>query len=385
MAPSLYLSVLTVNDETASFLIDLGQPLEAQGPFDAIVHKVTDILAKADNGNKTAQKLIHNIQNYTDRHPECILLDPLESTRQLLDRYKQYQQVCTCDLVQRDSRVIIPTFVELTSSDVEENKQKLAKAGVTFPIGKILLLLFAVFQMAIIFSEESLRDVKPPCVAQSFLNHNALLYKIFVVGNRQFVVQRPSLKNLYPGNYPTIFFDTQEVSKPDSSHPLNEVDMKSIDEPLIKPDWQLLEQLGAAIGNVMELRFEGVDDFFSVLLDYILEVLGTKENCDRRADRTPTSYSNDPSSTKPVSVIDSGSTGDHHCTIVKTATVNAVNLKASQKFFVDQSCRIDCTPHSLSDPAYSHRGASVVNEDVSERSQMHSQLQHKNNLPSSLP
>lgn len=42
--------------------IDLGQPLEAQGPFDAIVHKVTDILAKADNGNKTAQKLIHNIQ-----------------------------------------------------------------------------------------------------------------------------------------------------------------------------------------------------------------------------------------------------------------------------------------------------------------------------------
>ena len=54
--------------------------------------------------------------------------------------------------------------------------------------------------MAIIFSEENLRDVEVPCVAQSFLNHNALLYKIFVVGNRQFVVQRPSLKNLYPGS-----------------------------------------------------------------------------------------------------------------------------------------------------------------------------------------
>ena len=54
--------------------------------------------------------------------------------------------------------------------------------------------------MAIVFSEESLRDVEAPCVAQSFLNHNALLHKIFVVGNRQFVVQRPSLKNLYPGS-----------------------------------------------------------------------------------------------------------------------------------------------------------------------------------------
>lgn len=38
-----------------------------------------------------------------------------------------------------------------------------------------------------------------------------------------------------------------------------QVDMKSIDEPLIKPDWQLLEQLGAAIGNVMELRLLGID------------------------------------------------------------------------------------------------------------------------------
>ena len=42
--------------------LDLTQPLESQGPFDAIVHKVTDILAKADNGNATARQYIHNIQ-----------------------------------------------------------------------------------------------------------------------------------------------------------------------------------------------------------------------------------------------------------------------------------------------------------------------------------
>ena len=40
-------------------------------------------------------------QDYADRHPDCVLLDPLASTRRLLDRYKQYQQVCTCDLVCR--------------------------------------------------------------------------------------------------------------------------------------------------------------------------------------------------------------------------------------------------------------------------------------------
>lgn len=50
-------------------------------------------------------------------------------------------------------------------------------------------------QMAIIFSAEDLKDVKPPCVIQSFINHNAVLYKVFVVGESYTVVERPSLKN----------------------------------------------------------------------------------------------------------------------------------------------------------------------------------------------
>ncbi len=33
-------------------------------------------------------------------------------------------------------------------------------------------------QMAIIFNTEDLKDVKPPCVLQSFINHNAVLYKV---------------------------------------------------------------------------------------------------------------------------------------------------------------------------------------------------------------
>ena len=53
--------------------------------------------------------------------------------------------------------------------------------------------------MAIIFSAEDLKDVKPPCVIQSFINHNAVLYKVFVVGDSYTVVERPSLKNFPSG------------------------------------------------------------------------------------------------------------------------------------------------------------------------------------------
>lgn len=53
--------------------------------------------------------------------------------------------------------------------------------------------------MSLIFSAGSLVDVHPPCVLQSFVNHGAVLHKVFVVGNRHFCVERPSLKNFPSG------------------------------------------------------------------------------------------------------------------------------------------------------------------------------------------
>ncbi|XP_076463861.1 inositol-tetrakisphosphate 1-kinase-like [Babylonia areolata] len=381
--------------------LDLSKPLEEQGPIDAIVHKVTDILAKAENGNATAQQYIHNIQSYADSHPDCVLLDPLEGTRCLLDRYKQYQQVCSCHLVCRDNRIIIPKFVELTTSDVEENKAKLAAAGVTFPLLVKPNLAHGsrlAHEMAIIFNEECLRDVEAPCVAQSFLNHNALLYKIFVVGSQQFVVQRPSLKNLYPGNQATIFFDTQEVSKPGSSHPLNEIDAGSLEEPLIKPDWSLLEQLGGAISRTLAMSligidviidcrtqqyaiidinsfpgFEGVDDFFTHLRDHILERLRTTPNCDSTSKNsvtaaiTTTTTTTAATTTTPTATSTTTTPAQHRPHSPTTGVVNAVNLKASkqQPYILGQSQVIDCRTIVPAD-SWSVNGSRVLGNDEGE-------------------
>lgn len=54
-------------------------------------------------------------------------------------------------------------------------------------------------QMSLIFSAGSLVDIHPPCVLQSFVNHGAVLHKVFVVGDRHFCVERPSLKNFPSG------------------------------------------------------------------------------------------------------------------------------------------------------------------------------------------
>jgi len=54
--------------------------------------------------------------------------------------------------------------------------------------------------MSVIFNERGVADCKPPCVAQSFINHNAILYKLYVVGDHYQMVERPSLKNFYASN-----------------------------------------------------------------------------------------------------------------------------------------------------------------------------------------
>ena len=59
--------------------------------------------------------------------------------------------------------------------------------------------------MSIIFNEEGLRDVQPPCVAQTFINHNALLCKIFVIGHSHYIVERPSIKNFSAGSTSHVY------------------------------------------------------------------------------------------------------------------------------------------------------------------------------------
>ena len=64
----------------------------------------------------------------------------------------------------------------------------------------VLLTCSLCVQMSIVFSEDGLKDAAVPCIAQTFVNHNAQLFKIYVLGDDQFVVCRPSIKNIYAGS-----------------------------------------------------------------------------------------------------------------------------------------------------------------------------------------
>lgn len=113
----------------------------------------------------------------------------------------------------------------------------------------------------VIFNENGLKDCQPPCVAQDFVNHNAILYKLFVVGDHFHVVERPSLKNFYAKNcenLDTLFFSSHDISKRSSNSQWSVISKE--DETLrVEPNYEIFERIIAKITKTFGLVLVGVD------------------------------------------------------------------------------------------------------------------------------
>ncbi|CAB4001226.1 Inositol-tetrakisphosphate 1-kinase [Paramuricea clavata] len=240
--------------------IDLSKPWIDQGPVDVLIHKVTDFIAAAENGDLQAFKAVQKIETFIGDHPEVVVIDPIESVRLLSDRSVYYPIMRECEFKDEDGEAFIPNFVTLESQDKRENLKALHLANIKFPfICKTNLAHGSdeSHEMSIIFNEEGLQDINPPCVCQEFVNHNAILYKVFVIGNKHYISERPSIKNLQPGDFETIFFHSHDVSKPDSSSFLNQ-----LEKPIFKPsspDEKIVKKLVDILKRRMRLTLFGVD------------------------------------------------------------------------------------------------------------------------------
>ena len=104
--------------------LDLDEPLETQGPFAAIVHKVSEEMARAENGDTESKRriqtfevtsfirtfLFHSLkpslvfyqqQNYLSLHSEIILFDNLYGVRLLMDRLSEYKLVADSEVAKK--------------------------------------------------------------------------------------------------------------------------------------------------------------------------------------------------------------------------------------------------------------------------------------------
>ncbi|XP_068106704.1 inositol-tetrakisphosphate 1-kinase-like isoform X2 [Hyperolius riggenbachi] len=278
--------------------VDLTKSLNSQGPFDLIIHKLSDLLVEAGQ-DLTSHHLVQGLQVYLDTHPFTVLLDPLSALHTLCDRFQSYHLLRSLETHSQEvSAVFSPPCVELMTkrSDVVA----LVRANLTFPIICKTRVAHGPrsHEMSLIFNERGLKDVTPPCLLQSFINHNAALYKVFVVGSQHFVVKRPSIRNfpLEETDQKTIYFNSHDVSKAESCSHLSQTplysDVRSPSDDAVKQVVQSLRQaLGMSlfgIDLIMDTQsgrcavidvnafpgYEGVPEFFTALLSHVEKILG---------------------------------------------------------------------------------------------------------------
>ncbi|XP_053330707.1 inositol-tetrakisphosphate 1-kinase [Spea bombifrons] len=284
--------------------LDLAKPIEDQGPLDVIIHKLTDVILEADQNDDESVQIVQRFQDYIEAHPETIILDPLPAIRTLLDRFKSYELIRRIESCMQDERICSPPFMELMAECGEDTLKLIEKNGPAFPFICKTRVAHGTnsHEMAIIFNAEGLRKIQPPCVIQSFISHNAVLYKVFVVGDSYTVVERPSLKNFSPGesDRESIFFNSHNVSKPESSSVLTALDKvegvfeRPSDDVIRAISKALRQALGVSlfgidiiINNktgqhaVIDINafpgYEGVPEFFSDLLNHIAGILQRPE------------------------------------------------------------------------------------------------------------
>jgi len=237
--------------------------LDSQGPFHGILHKLTDIIALSDSGNKEAEILLAKFEEYISENPDMIVMDPIDRIRTLLDRYKTYSAIQTC-FFQTKETVFVPAFVVLESNKHNENIRMLRLSKVTFPLVSKPIMAHGsrdAHQLTLVFNERGLSECGFPCVVQSFVNHNAFLYKIFVIGEFSYVVERPSIKNLFPSEDTLpIHFHSGDISKPSSCNQLTlqiEEEMHAGEKAVLST--QTFQTIANSIRKVLGLSLFGVD------------------------------------------------------------------------------------------------------------------------------
>ncbi|KAL1506715.1 hypothetical protein ABEB36_006026 [Hypothenemus hampei] len=220
------------------FKLDLNKNLEEQGPFCVFLHKLTDIIASANQGDIRSTQIISEVENYLAENPSITVFDPIPNVKRLLDRYNQYSIMEASNL--HNYKVFTPNFCVLRNEDLDVIKNDLKNSLVTYPfICKPILGHGSrqAHEMSIIFDEKYLIDL----------------------GERHFYVERPSLKNFQASQRETIYFDSSDVSKADSKSRLSVLDPDDILCERWDPNPKTMEVIANILRKSFGMDLLGVD------------------------------------------------------------------------------------------------------------------------------
>lgn len=166
--------------------VDLKRPLEAQGPFHAIIHKLA------------GEDWTKQLSEYELRHPGVIIVDAPDAIQKLHNRITMLQAVAELQISEDCGTCGVPK--QLVVEDMETLNDKKQVAELTFPvIAKPLVADGSAksHAMFLLFNARGLSKLKPPMVLQEFVNHGGVIFKVYVAGKHIKCVRRKSLPDVH--------------------------------------------------------------------------------------------------------------------------------------------------------------------------------------------
>eukprot|EP00250_Pteridium_aquilinum_P019522 c24464_g1_i2 orf=228-1421(-) len=163
--------------------IDRDRPLQEQGPFDVILHKIS------------GKEWLAQLEDFKCRYPDVVVLDPPDAIQHVRNRQSMLQEVAKLKLCDCGGRVDVPRQLVITG-DPATIPGVVAKAGLRLPLVAKPLVVDGSAQshaLSLAFDELCLTSLSPPLVLQEFVNHGGVLFKVYIVGDSIKVVRRFSL------------------------------------------------------------------------------------------------------------------------------------------------------------------------------------------------
>jgi len=180
--------------------------------YDVIIHKLTEDIGIGDevkdNDDTVMNNKILDIELYLKIHPSTVIVDPVNAVRKVTSRARTCSTLASIQANSGDKNCPFnqPKFIllyeksSLTSSvDV---LSELKKENIDFPvICKPIVACGTTnsHSMVVIVSSKdiALVDNYRPCIVQQYFNHDATLFKVYVLDEDVMIYRRKSLPNLY--------------------------------------------------------------------------------------------------------------------------------------------------------------------------------------------
>lgn len=222
-------------------------PLDPDSPFedqcgrdlDLILHKLTEDILSCSLGSNDplARARVERLSEYQRSHPNCCMLDDPASVMTLMSRCDIATRLHTClKGIKTASGMAVnaPKYIVVKES-TSQLGQKLSDAGLTLPL--IVKPLVAAgtkeshYMNITVKDSAILNGIPANSLIQEYVNHNQILYKVYVMGKKVHVYERASLPNL-PSDVARV--STVDLVKFDSQHPypqLKDFGISSYDDP----------------------------------------------------------------------------------------------------------------------------------------------------------